>query len=34
MLETETGLMNYRPDRCMSAESKMFEIGQINELLT
>ena len=34
MLETETGLLNYRRDRGMSAESKMFEIGQVNELLT
>ena len=26
MFETETGLMNYRHDKCMSGESKMFRI--------
>ena len=26
MFETETGLTNYRHDRCMSGESEMFEI--------
>ena len=26
MFETETGLINYRHDRCMSGESKMFKI--------
>ena len=32
MFERETGLMNYRHDRCMSGEIKMFEIetGSIN----
>ena len=25
MFETDTGLMNYRHDRCISGESKMFE---------
>ena len=26
MFETDTGLMNYRLDRCLSGESKMFEL--------
>ena len=26
MFEKETGLINYRHDRCMSGESKMFKI--------
>ena len=26
MFETDTGLMNYRHDMCMSGESKIFEI--------
>ena len=29
MFETETGLMNYQHDRCVSVESKMFKLGQV-----
>ena len=34
MFETDTSLMNYRHDRCMSAESNVRNRDRFNELLT
>ena len=34
MFLIETGLINYRDDRCMSGEKKMFETDMLNKLST